>query len=122
MSNRSRACESPDLQVCIWPLSPSSTVQFGSFYVQTGLICSIYSIEAQEEHVKEFRKLIQTKANIEREILSITKELQAEYSKSRDILKVVLDGRISDYDEALKQLDELKEDQDQTHVDVSQEL
>lgn len=82
----------------------------------------LYSIEAQEEHVKELRKLIQTKASIEREILLITKELRAAYSKSRDILRVVVDGRLSDYDEALKQLDELKAGETQIRVEVSQEL
>lgn len=82
----------------------------------------LYSIEAQEEHIKELRKLIQNKGNIEREILAITKELRAAYSKSREILKVVLDGKVSDYDEALEQLDELKAGENKTHVEVSQEL
>lgn len=53
---------------------------------------------------------------------AITAELQAACIRSTGILKVVLDGRLDDYDEALKNLNGLADGELHAQVEASQEL
>lgn len=53
---------------------------------------------------------------------TITAELQAACIKSTSILRVVLDGRVDEYEEALKQLDNLATGKVDTQMEMSQEL
>lgn len=87
----------------------------------TNLVC-FHSTLAQGEQIKELRRLIEKKAEIEQEMATVTEELQAAYTRSLSILKVALDGRIDDYDEALRQLDEISNAPRGIQMEVSQEL
>lgn len=89
---------------------------------ETLLTAYFHSSSAQEKQVKELRRLICTKANIEQEMATITGELQAACIKSTSILRVVLDGRVDEYEEALKQLDNLATGKVDTQMEMSQEL
>ncbi|KAJ9662316.1 hypothetical protein H2198_001450 [Neophaeococcomyces mojaviensis] len=62
-----------------------------------------------QERLNELQKLIAKKLQIESNIVATTAKLQEVYAQTKQVLEVVLDGRIGDCESGLTQLGSLKE-------------
>ena len=81
-----------------------------------------HSNAMQRERIKELRELIQKRTQIEQEIVTATNELQDSYNQTKDILEVVLEGRIDDCEQSLKQRQRIANEEGWEDVEESQEL
>lgn len=70
---------------------------------------SHYSTSHHQERLNELQKLIAKKLQIESNIVATTAKLQEVYAQTKQVLEVVLDGRIGDCESGLTQLGSLKE-------------
>lgn len=81
-----------------------------------------HSNAMQRERIKELRELIQKRTQIEQEIVTATNELQDSYNQTKEVLEVVLEGRIGDCEQSLKQLQAIADEEGWEDVEESQEL
>ena len=81
-----------------------------------------HSNAMQRERIKELRELIQKRTQIEQEIVTATNELQDSYNQTKEVLEVVLEGRIGDCEQSLKQLQGIANEEGWEDVEESQEL
>ena len=81
-----------------------------------------HSNAMQRGRIKELRELIQKRTQIEQEIVTATNELQDSYNQTKEVLEVVLEGRIGDCEQSLKQLQGIANEEGWDDVEESQEL
>ena len=81
-----------------------------------------HSNAMQRERIKELRELIQKRTQIEQDIVTATNELQDSYNQTKEVLEVVLEGRINDCEQSLKQLQGIANEEGWDDVEESQEL